>query len=100
MGGGSGCHLRLQRTDFLCLRRQYTELLAPKCRLQLRKVGKGLGAREARRKIEAGFDVPSAMSMILRLSATVPLPAAPNVFSQLSNTDKRVFFERSYSSRV
>jgi hypothetical protein len=32
--GRIGGHLRRQHTDFLCLRRQYTELLAPKARLR------------------------------------------------------------------
>ena len=43
--GCIGGDLRRQRTDFLCLRRQYAELLAPKCGLQLHNVGEVFGGR-------------------------------------------------------
>ena len=39
------------------MRRQYTELLAPKGRLQLHHVGKILGACETRGQVEARIDV-------------------------------------------
>jgi hypothetical protein len=43
--GHVGCHLGGQRTDFLGLSRECTELLAPISRPQLHHLGEGLGFR-------------------------------------------------------
>ena len=53
-----GRHLGRQSADFLGLRRQSAELLAPIGRLQLHDIGKVLGARQAFGQVEYGIYIP------------------------------------------
>jgi len=55
--GRIGRHFHRQRANFLCLRRQDAELLAPKGSLKLYDIGEVLSLRQARSQVEARIDI-------------------------------------------
>jgi hypothetical protein len=89
--GGIGRHLRRQPADFLCLRLQYAELLAPKGRLQLRDVGEAPARLMAKSKLAS--TLRPTMSTILRLNAAAPWPAPSKDLSNAVKDASKAFKE-------